>query len=478
MDPQKTEARPVRPVQDATRPGAEVSPEPKPSGPVLERLSEIFRDFDSVRALLRRQQRVMALAAVVVAALLGIALAMQTPLFESTALLLVKFGRELVYQPQVGDTQAFSQRDKQAVLNSEVAILLSQPVMENVVRDVGLATLYPDLAERLAGLGATPEDPAARAEIESPIYVEAASRLMQSLTAQALPEAHVIRIAYRHPDPEVAADTVNAAVDRFTEKHLEAFAEPELVNFLTARVEEFRTRLDESEQALRDFETEHRAFALEDPQGTLLRRREEVRRELAELDREIANLRRGDLQEASAVSEARRELLALELEQSRLKGKLRDDVTQRIGVVKRFIRERQAEREAQVRLMDQSRSELEEELFQVESDLTSVPRLATRYRELRRERDANEEQYRTYAKRLRDARLSHEMDREKLASINVIQPAYAAPAPIWPSGYLISSAVIAVVAIIAGLLAGTLVDSLGVRLPVWLQPSEGPSGRR
>jgi uncharacterized protein involved in exopolysaccharide biosynthesis len=443
---------------------------------LVERLTQIFRDADSIIAMFRRQRRVLAVSATSVAALLALILALQTPLFESTALLLVKFGRELIYQPEVGEGQAFTQRDKQAILNSELAILLSQPVMEGVIRDVGFESLYPDLAEREAALESAGEGVDSEA-LRDLLVVEGAERLAESLSAVALPDAHVLRISFLHPDSVVAASVVNAAVDRFTEKHLEAFAEPELVAFLTARVEEYRVRLAETEQALREFEMEHRAFALEDPQTVLLQRRDEINRELIEVDREISSLRRGDLQEAGAVSQARSELLALELEQAQVKGKLREDVTQQIAVVKRFIRERQAEREVEVQLVRKRRAELQDQVFEIDKDLSDMPVLSARYREIRRERDANEEQYRIYSKRLRDARLSHAMDREKLASINVIQPAFPAPAPVWPRGYLLSGAVVAVVSIMIGLLCATLSESFALRLPSWLEAPGGDSRR-
>lgn len=476
MATQKNESIPVRPIMDGATP--EPPGRDEPGSALIERMTQIFRDADSVLAMFRRQQRVLAVSAMSVAAMLGVVLALQTPLFESTALLLVKFGRELIYQPEVGgEGQAFTQRDKQAILNSELAILLSQPVMEGVIRDVGFESLYPDLAEREAVLETAGEGVDAEA-LRDLLVVEGAERLSRSLSAVALPEAHVLRISFLHPDSAVAASVVNAAVDRFTEKHLEAFAEPELVAFLTTRVEEYRVRLSETEQALREFETEHRAFALEDPQTVLLQRRDEINRELIEVDREISNLRRGDLQEASAVSQARSELLALELEQAQVKGKLRNDVTQQIAVVKRFIRERQAEREVEVQLVRKRRADLQDQVFKIDKDLSDMPILSARYREIRRERDANEEQYRIYSKRLRDARLSHAMDREKLASINVIQPAFPAPAPVWPRGYLLSGAVVAVVSIMIGLLCATLSESFALRLPSWLEAPDAHSGRR
>jgi len=433
-------------------------------GKLSDRLPHLLVDFESLLGALKRQRHVLVLTSMAVALLLGFLLAVQTPLYESTSLLLVKFGRELIYQPEIGDGQAMGQRDKQAVLNSELAILRSQPVMESVVRDIGLGALYPDLAEREKALRSRPDNEEAQRQ-RNLLYVEGGARLAQALTAQALPEAHVLRVSFRHSDPVVAADAVNAAVEHFTEKHLEAFAEPELVRFLTSRVEQYREGLADSEHALRVFETEHRAFALDDYQGILLQRRDEANRELADLDREISDMRRRELQEGTVISEARRELLALKLEQSRVKGKLREDVTERIAVVELFIAARQEERENEVAILEGTRAQLQEQIAIVDQDLAEMPRLAAQYREVRRERDANEEQYSTYLKRLREARLSHEMDSEKLASINVIQPAFPAPIPVWPTGYLLSSVVVLVVAIISGVLCATLCDAFNIGLP-------------
>ena len=56
------------------------------------------------------------------------AIMLQTPLYESTALMLVKVGRELLYQPEIGAERSFGARDKASVINSELAIVRSQPV--------------------------------------------------------------------------------------------------------------------------------------------------------------------------------------------------------------------------------------------------------------------------------------------------------------------------------------------------------------
>ena len=54
------------------------------------------------------------------------------------------------------------------------------------------------------------------------------------------------------------------------------------------------------------------------------------------------------------------------------KGKLRDDVTQQIAVVKRFIRERQAEREVEVQLVRDRRSDLQDQIFKIDTEVSQA----------------------------------------------------------------------------------------------------------
>src|SRR5262249_46832083 len=102
-----------------------------------------------VYALVRRQFRLFVSVFVGVALVLGLLVVLQTPQFESTALLLVKVGRELIYTPEVGDQRAVAANDKQTIINSELSIMRSEPVIASAVATVGLANLYPDLDEQI-----------------------------------------------------------------------------------------------------------------------------------------------------------------------------------------------------------------------------------------------------------------------------------------------------------------------------------------
>jgi uncharacterized protein involved in exopolysaccharide biosynthesis len=283
----------------------------------------------------------------------------------------------------------------------------------------------------------------------------------------------VLQISFRHPDPIVAATTVNAVVSHFLEAHLSAFSEPKVVDFLEARVNDYDERLVESERKLRDFESEHYAFALDSPQQMLLQRHEQQRAELNGIDAQMAAIRIRHLQADDSVNQARLNLLALQVEASQLRGDARREIEGRVAVVERFIETRRREMSTELDLLEAKLAPLRARLAETEQELANLPRLSTQYRRLRRDRDGDEEQYRTYKRRLRDARHSSEMDRQKIASINVIQPGAPSARPVWPPSKPASVCLALVLAAIAGGLAAVAADRFGPTGIAWLDAEPG-----
>ena len=178
-------------------------------------------------------------------------------------------------------------------------------------------------------------------------YSQAAERLGESIAAQALPDADVLSIAFQHPDPAIAETTVAELVNRYIEAHLEAYGAPAIATFLDRRVSEYEKRLDESEQRLLEFETEHGAFALESPQTTLMQWRDET------LQAALRGRKpdRGDPRappRRRRLAEARNTQMKLQLEADQLEGSLRRTRTSGSRVVQSFIAGRRAEIEREV----------------------------------------------------------------------------------------------------------------------------------
>ena len=192
--------------------------EPRNEGVISDTGASLFEFEWLFRILWRRRVLVAAIfGAVLLVA--GIYTAFAKPLYEATSLLLVKFGREYVYQDDVGSGGGqVMPRGRETLINSEIQILRSASVVQSVVEAMGVATLYPQLAEN--------------PPVGQPIESVAAARFLANLQVRAVENADVIQVSLRNSNPQVTARAVNLLVDLFREAHLEAFGEPQATAFL------------------------------------------------------------------------------------------------------------------------------------------------------------------------------------------------------------------------------------------------------
>jgi uncharacterized protein involved in exopolysaccharide biosynthesis len=420
--------------------------------------ADAFVSLREIAAAIRRRWR---LALAVFALTLGavtVVTFLQTPIYESTATLLVKLGREFFYRSEVGEREVFANRDRESVLNSELQILRSQDVVDGVIRSIGVATLYPDLA------AAPPED--------TPLERTAALRFQGDYSIVAVPDTEVIQVSFRHSDPELAARTVSSLVEHLKEKHLATFSEREAASFLEAKVAASREQLAKSEEQLKSFEAEHEAFSLRDPGEYILGQREEIEASLRDVHQQIASLEQRRAQEPPAIAQARARLLELEVQEQTLLSRFKEssrtvvNLRKEIDQVRRFLEEQQAElarrQLAELRPLEQRQAELEARMGGIEAELRELPVLATQHRELRRQRDTSEKHLQTYSRNLEEARLSQEMDRQKIANISVIQEGLVPSEPISPRKRL-NLAVGIVSGLALGLLAAYYADGIAPR---------------
>jgi len=363
--------------------------------------------------------------------LAGLYTAFATPMYEATSLLLIKFGREYIYQDDVGGGGgggAVVPRGRETLINSEIQILRSAEVVKGVIEAMGVETLYPQLAL------APPEG--------RPVDSVAAARFLLNLRVSAVPEADVIQVSLRNTDPQVTARAVNLLVDLFKEKHLEAFGEPQATAFLEEKATQASDELKAAEASLLAFQAEHPQFSLEDKDALLLRERTELETALRDVENQIVAARQRSLNAGSAVPGAQAELLRLRLEERSLLNTHNDDsrqvenVRREIALVEDFLKSEASDTTGrhgqEIGLLSSRKQRLEERLAAVEADMNSLPALSQRYRELQRDVEAKEGSYDRITQRLEKARTSAEMDRQKIANISVIQPAYAPLEPVSP----------------------------------------------
>jgi uncharacterized protein involved in exopolysaccharide biosynthesis len=200
----------------------------------------------------------------------------EAPLFEAESSLMVRIGREYIYRPEVGRTETTRTPSLAEMVNSEVEILSSRDLAEQVVRELGHEKLYPELAELVS-------DPRVAAEM-------AVLRFRKAASIRPVLESSVIKVGFEHEVPQLAADAVNLLVERFKDKHVEVFGE-ERAGRLESQLEGRVEQLAAAEGALAEFKRANGVFDLAAQRNLLLARRERLEQALQTTESELAGLR-------------------------------------------------------------------------------------------------------------------------------------------------------------------------------------------
>ena len=90
-------------------------------------------------------------------------------------------------------------------------------------------------------------------------------RIVGNLRVDANRNSRVVRLTFRAPDPQLAADVANALARLHVEQEheLRAGAAREATRWLQARIEEQRRQVEASEQSLQSYREKHGATSLE-----------------------------------------------------------------------------------------------------------------------------------------------------------------------------------------------------------------------
>ena len=413
---------------------------------------------------------------------------MLSPVYEATATLLIKFGREYLYRPEVGEGKAVLQANhnlmQEALVNSEIEILTSRDLQARVITSLGIDHLFP--ARRTAramqekvitSLGIDRLLPAygtSPAQDRDPLG-DAVKHFEQQLTVERIKKSDVLRVSFQHNDPHMAAQAVNVLIDLFQEKRLGVLKDPNASAFLQQQVDAYRQQLEEAERKLRDFLHKHPNFSHTQQRSLLLTSREgtettlkTTQSRIVELQKKLAFLK-GQMQfiaentplstePDAAIDTVKARLLALRLREQEIVHKFKDQHPNVLGIRKEikqaeaFLREvsnskrvtvgknvlhqdikrEMIQTEAELRAQEAKVAVVTQQLAHMDTDLQALADKEKELRELQRELARSENNYQTYITKLEETRLVDEMDRQKIANIRVVQAATVPVEPVKP----------------------------------------------
>ncbi|MFB3926764.1 MAG: GumC family protein, partial [Syntrophales bacterium] len=398
-----------------------------------------LRDF--FRVIFKYRRRILfvffGIVAVVTAATF-----LMPPVYEAKSTVMVKFGRELIYRPELGDGRPSVLLNQDSLINTEIQILTSRDLIQKVISTIGLDEIYGTNKFRSIPSGTTPME-AAILQFE------------KSLVIENKPRSDVIQISFSHSDPRTAARAVNLLVDFFKEKHLQVFSGP-TTPFLERQLMIYEQKLRDSEKKLETFKQTHGVFSMDEQKGLLLRQRTELdtafkhsQNQIRELQQMLASVKeKGTLnaERQAVIDNTKNQLLTLRLKEQDLLRKYKENsrtvgnVREEIRVVGEFLENQKADFskseiakiEADLNAQKARSASLSRQIFRLDNDIRMLDSRERELQGLKRDLAINDGNYQTYLKKLEEARISDEMDSQKIANISVIQAAAAPAKPVKP----------------------------------------------
>lgn len=153
----------------------------------------------------------------------GLFVAMQMPkTFESRSALYVTSGDEVRSSSILSDPSFDPGPGIQEVIQGELEILQTQLVAERTLARFPLDRIYPELAaardKDLANVDST-----LRGAVEFKYHQKGVEALRDDFWASASPNSNIISVAFKHKDPKVASEILNAALAVYMQRRAELF---------------------------------------------------------------------------------------------------------------------------------------------------------------------------------------------------------------------------------------------------------------
>jgi uncharacterized protein involved in exopolysaccharide biosynthesis len=208
----------------------------------------------------------MVIIFVVVVAVVVITTLKMTPIYEVESRILVKYGREYVYNSidrlKRGDVTPNYNFDVVTILNTEIEIIKSHELSGEVVASIGGERLFPELYD-----GSDPSYsasfPGLLQDVQAKTSLQdiAVSMFNQKLNVAHVKNSNVISVSLQHSNPVVAVDAVTDVIERFKDRHLEIFKNSE-IPFLEAQLARYAAELKEAEEAKSLFKQDNDVYDL------------------------------------------------------------------------------------------------------------------------------------------------------------------------------------------------------------------------
>ena len=419
-----------------------------------------------ILAIAFRHRAKILLALIVPPALAVAALFVFPPIYRAETSLIVKTGREYMAGTQGENGITAPTSTKQEEVNSEVAIMTNRAVIEQVINQIGLGTLYPSLIKNPPWNGT--------------LMDAAVVKFEKDLNVDAVKLSNVIDVSFDHENRDLAPRALDDLIAAFQAKHAEVY----VGNRARAYDEGMRqdlADLDKLQHQRERIKLDNHVYDIEQQRAAYISQLVDAQNHLQELTNQTTTLKtrieyltrtRGTLPSTiestnttnndemayaqNALSDLRRTETALLARYSAKHPQVRqveneiNAINARIGSLKRAFTSVKTDPDPLAQQVDQELVQDQAELAPLAEETTSYLKLAdslksqlqglesadTQLRAIESKIDNLNENLKTLRANYEQARALDDMDRARVVSVSQIGPAIASEKPVKPQKIL------------------------------------------
>jgi uncharacterized protein involved in exopolysaccharide biosynthesis len=383
------------------------------------------------------------------------------PTYVAKAQILVKIGRENFYVPPNSTTSKIITPNLDNQINSEIELLRSRSLAENVLKTIGLKAIYKNLDNTGTLL-----------------------KYQKSLSVKGIEKSNVIEISFKHKDPKMAAKIVNTLSNVYFDQHLLVYKNTKLNKFFEGQSQILLSKKRQAEEKFSTFKKQHNITDLNEELNLLLSQIADFRAEMnrtisqeAETKNRILQIRRqldktpetitqGEVvgYNSPLISNLEARLVELQLKEKELLTKytpqvsLVQNVKEKIQMVRDKIAEQSAKQYEKKNIeRNATYQRLKDELFRNQSEqkslaakkkaqntqlaelqdgLEKLNEIEFELKQLQEAVDMDQQNYRFYMTKLEESRISDAMDNQKITNVSLIDPAFPPLHPDSPRVFL------------------------------------------
>lgn len=407
----------------------------------------------------------------------GIGTFFASRIYQSEAKLFVDLGREEVTldSASLGQRRVHVSQSLENQINTEVDILQSQELMEQVVANMGVDAFinedgkYAPLVNspldeirlQLKRMLALPRHAIANFVIpresrpaDDRIMVKKiAKNLIDSLDVRPVNDSNIIALSFEAKNPQLSHDVLKQLIGVYMIKHQQVHGTPQSFEFFEKETAKYRARLEETEEELKKLKDRINVSSLEDQRrilseqiGAIQQKREEVETAIASykdkakqgiseyFDLSVAS--ESTRYPESSLDEMRRQLYQLKFKEQELLSVYKTNSVP-VEEIRRRIKETEAMlhkvQEGTIEALAAKSEALGQQLVSANQELIKLNDAEVRLAQLERRKKLLEEKFVKYSDSLEQARIDRALNVEKISNIRIAQAPLTPIAPVRPN---------------------------------------------